>query len=135
MYPGHHAQTRPDHPAIISEPSGEIVTYRELDERSNQLAQLWHAHGMRRGDHVCVFMENHPRYFEVVWAALRSGLYLTTVNSYLTASEVGYILADSGARVVVTSPKKAAILVGALREAPGVDLAMCVDGGSPGLVD
>jgi acyl-CoA synthetase (AMP-forming)/AMP-acid ligase II len=135
MYPGHHAQTRPDHPAIISEPSGEIVTYRELDERSNQLAQLWHAHGMRRGDHVCVFMENHPRYFEVVWAALRSGLYLTTVNSYLTASEVGYILADSGARVVVTSPKKAAILVGALQEAPGVDLAMCVDGGSPGLVD
>ena len=31
----------------------------------------------RPGDHVAIFAENHPRYFEVVWAALRSGLYLT----------------------------------------------------------
>ena len=132
MYPGHHAQTRPDHPAVISEPSGEIVTYRQLDERSNQLAQLWHAHGMRRGDHVCVFMENHPRYFEVVWAALRSGLYLTTVNSYLTSEEVGYILSDSGARSLVTSAAKATVAQDALDQGAGVELALLVDGEMPG---
>ena len=43
------------------------------------------------------------RYFEVVWAALRSGLYYTPVNWHLTAPEVAYIVGDCGARSVVTS--------------------------------
>ena len=129
MYPGTHAITTPDKPALIMGRSRERITYRELDERSNRLAQLWWAHGLRRGDHVAVLMENHPRYFETVWAALRSGLYLTTVNSYLTAEEAGYILDDAGARSVVTSPAKAPLVRGAMRHAPGVELALVVDGG------
>jgi acyl-CoA synthetase (AMP-forming)/AMP-acid ligase II len=132
MYPGTHAAATPDKPALIMEPSGDIVTYRELDERSNQLAQLWRSHGLNPGDHVAIFMENHPRYLEVVWAALRSGLYLTTVNSYLTAEEVGYILCDSGARSVVTSLAKATVARAALEHAPGVELALIVGGEAPG---
>ena len=73
MYPGHHAQTSPDKAAVISAQSGDLVTYAELDARSNQLAQLIWAQGLRRGDHIAVFMENHLRYFEVAWAAFRSG--------------------------------------------------------------
>jgi acyl-CoA synthetase (AMP-forming)/AMP-acid ligase II len=81
---------------------------------------------------VAVFMENHPRYFEVVWAALRSGLYLTAINSYLTAEELGYILRDSGARSVVTSPAKVTVARGALVHAPEVELALIVDDEQPG---
>jgi long-chain acyl-CoA synthetase len=132
MYPGAHAAATPDKPALVVEPSGEVLTYRELDERSNQLAHLWRSHGLQTGDHVAVFMENHPRYFEVVWAALRSGLYLTAINSYLTAEEVGYILSDSGARSVVTSPAKATVTRGALVHAPEVELALIVDDEQPG---
>ena len=103
MYPGAHAATRPDHPAVIMGRSGEVVTYRQLDERSNQLARLWRERGLVTGDHVAIFSENQPRLFEVMWAALRSGLYVTTINSYLSAEEVGYILQDSGARSLVTT--------------------------------
>ncbi|MFT5041904.1 MAG: long-chain acyl-CoA synthetase [Hyphomicrobiaceae bacterium] len=103
MYPGHHAQTSPDKPAVISASTGEVVTYAELDSRSNQLAQLLWSEGLRRGDHIAVFMENHLRYFEVAWAALRSGLYITTVNRYLTAPEASYIVDDCGARVLISS--------------------------------
>lgn len=77
--------------------SGERVTYRELDERSNRLAQLMWAAGLRLGDHVAVLLENNVRYPEVYWAAVRSGLYITTVNRYLTGEEAAYIVQDCGA--------------------------------------
>lgn len=129
MYPGSHAVTIPDKPALIMGGSGEVITYRQLDQRSNQLAHLWFEHGLRRGDHVAIFMENHPRYFEVVWAALRSGLYITTINSYLAADEVSYILRDSDCRSLITSPAKADVAAAALADAPNVSLALAVDGG------
>jgi long-chain acyl-CoA synthetase len=102
-FPGAFARTRPDHPAIVMASSGDTTTYRELDERSNQLARLWHERGLRRGDHVAILLPNHLRYLEVVWAALRSGLYYTPVNWHLTAPEAAYIVGDCGARSVVTS--------------------------------
>src|SRR5688500_8564833 len=102
-FPGAFARTRPDHPAIVMASSGDTATYRELDERSNQLARLWHERGLRRGDHVAILLPNHLRYLEVVWAALRSGLYYTPVNWHLTAPEAAYIVGDCGARSVVTS--------------------------------
>ena len=80
MYPGHYARITPDKPATINAGTGKIVTYSQLNDRSNQLAQLFWDRGLRRGDHVAIFMENHLSYFDVVWAALRSGIFLTTVN-------------------------------------------------------
>jgi long-chain acyl-CoA synthetase len=103
MYPGVHARTTPDRPAIVMAATGESVTYRVLDEPSARLARLWQKRGLRRGDHVAIVLENHPRYFDAVWAALRSGLYYTPINWHLTAEEVAYITADCGARSVVTS--------------------------------
>ncbi|MGD8831937.1 MAG: AMP-binding protein [Pseudomonadales bacterium] len=103
MYPGRWATEFPDKAAAIHAVSGEVLTYRELDDRSNRLAQLMWAEGLRPGDHVAIFMENHLSYFEVVWAALRSGLYLTTINRYLTDEEAGYILDNCEAQVLITS--------------------------------
>ncbi|MGE0624516.1 MAG: AMP-binding protein [Pseudomonadales bacterium] len=103
MYPGKWAREFPDKAAAIHAVSGETLTYQALDERSNRLAQLMWAQGLRPGDHVAIFMENHLAYFEVVWAALRSGLYLTTINRYLTDEEAGYILDNCEAKVLVSS--------------------------------
>jgi len=126
VYPGVHAQTTPDKPALIMGGSGEVVTYRQLDERSNQLARLWRDHGLRPGDHVAIFSENQPHYLEVMWAALRSGLYVTTINSYLSAEEVAYILDDSGTRSLVTTTAKADVAAAALAEATGVTLPLII---------
>jgi len=108
-HPGIHAATRPDHPAVIMAGSGATLTYRQLDEASNRLAHLLRASGLRPGDHVALFMENQLRYMEAVWAALRSGLYVTAINSFLTADEVAYIIDDSDARVVISSRAKAEV--------------------------
>jgi acyl-CoA synthetase (AMP-forming)/AMP-acid ligase II len=126
VYPGVHAKTTPDKPALIMGGSGEVVTYRELDQRSNQLARLWRDHGLRPGDHVAIFSENQARYLEVMWAALRSGLYATTINSYLSAEEVAYILEDSGSRSLVTTTAKAEEAAAALAGATGVSLPLLI---------
>ena len=91
MYPGQHARTHPDKPAVIAARSGETITYAELDARSNRLAQLLWAEGLRPGDHLALFLENHLSYFEVAWAALRSGLFAIarSENSERTRAQCG----------------------------------------------
>jgi len=132
MYPGHWGRVTPDKPAIIDAGSGEAVTHGELDERSTRLARLLQAGGLRPGDHIALFMENHPRYFEVVWAALRSGLVLTTVNRYLTAEEAGYIVDNSNSKALVTSRKLVEAAAGLLPLAPNCGLNLMVDGAADG---
>ena len=124
MYPGHWSKETPDKPAVIMGGSGETVTYRELDDRSNRLAQLMYAAGLRRGDHIAIFMENHPRYFEVVWAGFRSGLYVTTVNRYLTGDEAAYIVDNCEARVLVSSAELREPATALLDDTPNVEIRL-----------
>jgi long-chain acyl-CoA synthetase len=118
MYPGTQAALNPERPAVVMSGSGEVVTYRQLDERSNQLAHLLRSQGLGRGDHIALFCENHPRFFEVVWAALRSGLYVTAVNSHLTAEEVAYIVGDCGAAAFVSTAALADVATAAAVTTP-----------------
>ena len=103
MHPSIHAVSRTDQAAIVMAGSGEVVTYGQLDARSNQTAHLFRHLGLQTGDVVAVLLDNHPRYLEIAWGAQRSGLYAVGISSRLTASEVVYIVGDSGAQVVVTS--------------------------------
>jgi long-chain acyl-CoA synthetase len=103
LHPCIHAAADPAKPALIMAGSGEIVTYGELDRRSNQGAHLWRSLGLRPGDVVAVFLDNHPRYLEIAWSAQRSGLVFVCISSRLTAAEAAYIVSDSGAKAVVTS--------------------------------
>jgi long-chain acyl-CoA synthetase len=132
MYPGKHAQDHPERPAVIMAGSGEKVTYRELDDRSNQLAQLMWQAGLRPGDGVCILMENHPRYFESYWGAVRSGLYFTTINRYLTAEEAAYIVNDSGAKVLISSRALADVASEILPLVPDTPIRLMVDGAVEG---
>jgi fatty-acyl-CoA synthase len=132
VYPGKHAQDHPDKPAVIMASSGQTVTYRELDERSNRLAQLMWDAGLRPGDGIAILLENHPRYFEGVWAGLRSGLYVTTINRYLTADEASYIITDSGAKMLLTSRAMAEMATSVAPMVPGASIRLMIDGGVEG---
>src|ERR1700709_1445322 len=128
MYSGKHAHLRPLQPAFIMASTGEAVTYRELDARSNRLAHLFRNRGLKRLDHYSIFMENNNRYLEACGAGERSGLYYTCVNSYLTSSELAYILTNSQSRILITSKAKLDIVREALKECPKVELCIIVDG-------
>ena len=130
MYTGKHADLRPLQPAIIIAETGETVTYRELEARSNRLAHLFRKHGLKRLDHYSIFMENNSRYVEACGAGERSGLYFTCVNSFLTSSELSYILTNSLSRILITSRLKLDIAREALKECSNVELCIVVDGQS-----
>jgi len=100
---GSQAASQPDAIAVVMGTSGEMLSYRELDERSNRLAQLFRSRGLSRGDHIAILMENNVRYLEVAWGAQRAGLYYTPLNHHLGTAEIQYILDDCGATALIAS--------------------------------
>ncbi|HVZ67881.1 MAG TPA: AMP-binding protein [Rhizomicrobium sp.] len=103
MHPVIHAAEAPAKPAIIMARTGQTVSYQELEDRSNQGAQLFRKLGLKPGDGIAIFMENNDRYLDICWAAQRAGLYYTCISSRLTPGEVEYIVKDCNAKVFITS--------------------------------
>jgi len=132
MYPGTFAAITPGKPAVIMGGSREVITYRELNERSARLAQLLFARGLRPGDKIAFLAENHPRYYEVYWAAMRSGLYLTAVNRYLAPAEAAYLVNDSGATVCITTAQLAPTAVPMLELIGDCPIRLMMDGVADG---
>ncbi|MFP5460217.1 MAG: AMP-binding protein, partial [Gammaproteobacteria bacterium] len=128
MYAGKYAQERANEPAFIMASTGESVSYAEYDARTNRLAHLLRAHGLKRLDHYSIFMENNDRYLESCGAGERSGLYYTCVNSYLKADELAYILNNSESRALITSRSRRDVALEALKQCPAVKLCLIVDG-------
>ena len=132
MYPGSLAKSIPDKPAYIMANGGEVVTYGQLDEASNRAAQLFWSLGLRPGDHIAFCLENHPRFFEICWAAQRSGLYFTAISSRLTPTETEYIVDDSGAQIFVTSSAKGDLAEELLGKCPGLKARFMTDNAQTG---
>ncbi|HEY1706333.1 MAG TPA: acyl-CoA synthetase [Trebonia sp.] len=107
-----------DKPAIIMGGSGDVLTYAELERRSNQIAHLFRSRGLRSGDHIALLMENRLEMFPVVWAAQRTGLLYTPVNRHLSGQEAAYIVADCGAELLVSSGELEDLVAAAAASAP-----------------
>ena len=103
--PGHWATETPDKAAIVMVPSGDTVTYRELDETANQLSHWLRSVGLNEGDHVAFSIENRAEFMVVAWGGHYAGLYDTALSTRLNADEAGYIINDCGAKAFITTPK------------------------------
>ncbi|MGA0601609.1 acyl-CoA synthetase [Caulobacter sp. KR2-114] len=125
MHPYIHAKSTPDKPAVIMSGSGDVVTYAQLDARSNQGAHLFRSLGIGQGDSIAIFMDNTARYHEVLWAAQRAGLRFTCISSKLTAGELEYIVKDCEAKALIASAGVADVAVEAAPLIGGVKLFMC----------
>ncbi|MFD4405391.1 acyl-CoA synthetase [Nocardia sp. NPDC058499] len=128
MYPGAHVDRFPDKPAVILAETGETLTYRELENNSVRLARHLHEAGLRKGDHLALLSGNDPKVYEVYWAALRSGLYITAVNRHLSPSEISYIVNDCGARALIASAGLREAAEKIIEETPGVEIRLAFGG-------
>nr|MDT0667625.1 AMP-binding protein [Micromonospora sp. DSM 115978] len=115
--------------------SGETLTYAELDDRSLRLANLLRAAGLGYGAHVALLSENSPRCYEVYWAALRAGLYVTPVNSHLSHAELAYIVNNCGATALVVSAALAPLSEALVSDTPAGTLRLAFGGRVAGHLD
>jgi long-chain acyl-CoA synthetase len=121
MFPGTHAATDPDKPAVIMAGSGRVLTYGQLEERSARLARALHDLGLRKGDVFAMIADNGIEALELYWAALRSGLYVTAINHNLAPEEAAYIVTDSDARVVFASAGVAELAAAVVERTPQIE--------------
>ena len=119
-HPSHHAREVPDKAAILMARSGQIISFRELDQRSNQGAHLLRSLGLKRGDAIALMLENGPRFHDICFAAQRSGLFFTAMSTRLSPSEADYIVRDSGAKVLIVSSGLKAMAAALLERVPGL---------------
>lgn len=128
MYPGQHLDTHGDRPAIVMASDGATMTYAELDEYANRLANLFQSIGLEPGDHVAFCMENRLEFLPIMWGAHYAGLIYTAISSRLTAAEMEYIINDCGAQAFITTPYKAAAAAELHEGMPNVKLRASVGG-------
>ncbi len=128
MFPGAYLDTTPDKPAFVMGGSGFTQTFAELDAAANRVSHVLRNAGVQPGDHVAVCMENHPRYFEVIWGCHYAGAVYTAASSRLTSPELAYILNDCQAKVFITSAYKSDQAAEIVPDTPGVELRLMLDG-------
>jgi long-chain acyl-CoA synthetase len=126
VYAADIAAEYPGRTALVMGESGASVTFREFEDAANQVAQLFRAHGLARGDRVAFFMQNCLELMIVQGGAERTGLYYTLVNSQFTAPEAAYIINDCRARIVITTSRLAEQAARLPELCPGVDRWMMV---------
>jgi long-chain acyl-CoA synthetase len=97
-----HAAQRPEAVALVD---GEReLTYGELDERSNRLAQALLAGGVRAGTRVAYLDRSAPEVIELLFAASKVGAVLVPLNWRLAVPELQSVLDDARAPLLIAGP-------------------------------
>ena len=94
------AEDHPDETAVSYR--GRGTTYAELWSRTGQFAAALNDRGVGEGDRVAVYLPNVPQFVTAFHGTLRAGGVVVPMNPQYKAREIGHLLADSGAKAVVT---------------------------------
>jgi len=95
------AKKYPNRPALIFE--DKTLTYSELNERANRVANALLKRGIRKGDKVSIYMENCMEYFETIFAVTKIGAVWIPIGFRLTSQEMSYIVDNSDSAALIFS--------------------------------
>jgi long-chain acyl-CoA synthetase len=110
------AAQNPDKTAIIFH--DQRTSYRDFDERANQVANGLIQLGIQPGDRVALYIHNLPIFMEAYYGILRTGASVVPLNVLYKAGEVEYILKDSDAMAILTFAPFAPVALAAAANAP-----------------
>jgi fatty-acyl-CoA synthase len=114
-----HATMKPDATALRF--MGNETSWSQLNDRSTAFAAALYRRGVRFGDRVLVLMLNRSEYVEVIFGANLIGAIAVPVNIRMTPPEVGFLVKDSGAKVIVTESLLAPLADAVRKSTDGVE--------------
>jgi fatty-acyl-CoA synthase len=88
-----------DRPVMIDE-RGEL-SYKELDERTNALANAWREHGLEAGEGVAILVRNHRGFLEAVFAAAKCGARIILLNTSFAGPQIREVAQREGTELLV----------------------------------
>jgi acetyl-CoA synthetase len=103
-----HLQTRADQTAIIWEPNNPAdkalhITYQQLHDEVCRTANMLKAHGVKKGDRVCIYLPMIPQLAYAVLACARIGAVHSVVFAGFSAKSLSDRITDAGCKIVLTS--------------------------------
>jgi fatty-acyl-CoA synthase len=99
-----------DHAVIIDE-RGEL-SYKELDERTNALANAWRKHGLEAGEGVAILARNHRGFLEAVFAAAKCGARIVLLNTSFAGPQIREVAQREGTDLLVYDDEYSEVLAG-----------------------
>jgi len=99
-----------DRAAVIDE-HGE-VSYRELDQRTNALANAWREHGLEPGEGVAILVRNHRGFLDAVFAAAKCGARIVLLNTSFAAPQIREVADREGTDLLVYDDEYGEMLEG-----------------------
>ncbi|MEA2602081.1 MAG: fatty-acyl-CoA synthase [Acidobacteriota bacterium] len=93
---GERARLTPEKLALVYVPTGERLTYGELDARAVRLARVWReVLGVEKGERFAMLADNRPELLDAYFAAPKAGVILVPLGTRLTPRELAGILEDA----------------------------------------
>ena len=97
----HWATTTPQRPAVKA--ADGVLTYGELDEQSNLVAEVLAAHGVGRGDRVAICFERSVQLLVAIAGVMKAGAAYVPIEPSYPQRRIEDILGDAGVEVVLTT--------------------------------
>jgi len=105
------------------------VTYEELDETSNRVANILLDMGMKKGAHVAILMSHSPKWVINYFGVISGGGVAVLLNTALKAPELNSLLQDSDSEILITERRFSRMLSSVLPHIPLLKHVIEVDGG------
>ncbi len=97
--------------AVMIDERGEL-TYRELDDRTNALANAWRKQGLDAGEGVAILARNHRGFLEAVFAAAKCGARIVLLNTSFAGPQIREVATREGTDLLVYDEEYAQMLEG-----------------------
>jgi fatty-acyl-CoA synthase len=88
------------------------VSYKELDQRSNALANAWREHGLQPGDGVAILVRNHRGFLDAVFAAAKCGAKIILLNTSFAGPQIREVADREGTDLLVYDDEYSSTLKG-----------------------
>lgn len=115
----HSIQHYGSKPALAHKPKGgtyQDISYTEFGESVDAFRKGLNALGVQKEDRVALLSENRPEWAITDFGSLKAGAVTVPMFSTLTAAQVGYILKDSGSKIICVSTSRQLEKVTAIRD-------------------